>query len=242
MKKIISIFIIIIFSSMSFLISVPTNAYAKSTYLRVITEDTPFYKNVLDYSPLFYLPYTYYVKVLGEEQDFYHVEVYGYDNAGLDGFVPKTYLFDDGLEVKNPYLTLKITTAQTALLYADHNLTDSIQYIFPDRELIYYGCYPMSSGNVYCVSYNDKLGYVKEEAIVPFIIENHPNELTFLIPDTPPEQQESSPSTLPEDFFGLKVIIVVCLIFAGIIALFVALSKKTNKSIAVGYYDENDYE
>ncbi len=242
MRKIVCILIAIIFSAMTFTISVPINAYANSAYLRVITEDTPFYKNVFDVSPLFYLPYTYYVKVLGEEQDFYHVEVYGYDNAGLDGYVPKTFLFDDGLEVKLPYLTLNITTAQTAVLYADHNLTNALQYIFSDRELIYYGHYPLSSGNVYCVSYNDKLGYVKEEAIVPFIIENHPNELTFLIPDTPPEEQESSPSTLTEDFFGLKVIIVVCLIFAGIIALFVALSKKPNKSVAVGYYDENDYE
>jgi hypothetical protein len=91
-----------------------------------------------------------------------------------------------------------------------------------------------------CVGYNSKLGYVKESDILPFIIDNHPNELTFLIPDTPPEQPP-----IIETSGGvqvLKIVIFSCLALAGIVALFIAIKNKAPSQVATSYYDENDYE
>ena len=96
--------------------------------------------NYQDASPLFFLPYTYYVKVLGQSEEFYHVEAFGLGgHPALDGFVPKYMLFDDELLVENPYLRLSIYTFDTAVLYADSDLSNPIQYVFADRELCYYG-------------------------------------------------------------------------------------------------------
>ncbi len=224
---------------------IPTYAVqAQSIYLRIITEDTPFYKNTTDQSPLFYLPYTYYVKLLGKEMGFYHVEIYGEGGlCALDGFVPDSYLYDDGLYVDNPYVILNLTTTGTAVLYADSNLTSPLQYLFPERQLTYYGQIKKDNSFVYYVCYNDRLGYIKEANVFPFSIPNHPNELTFIKTEEPPPPiEELPPQANLNNYNGLKIAIIACLIFAGIIALVFALRAKPNKSVAVSYYDENDYE
>jgi len=243
MKKTFFIFIIVFILAFTPSFIPVYSVNAKSAYLRVITEDTPFYKSLDDSLPLFYLPYTYYVKAINDVGEYTHVEIYdSTSQIALDGYVPKNLLFDDGLAVSSPYLSLKITTADTTVLYKDSSLTTPLQYVFPDRKMDYYGKLTMATENVYYVSYNNRLGYVKESSVVPFLIQNHPNELTFIVPEEPPETQPDTPS-VTEDFFGLKIIIIVCLVFAGIIALFFALGKRPSKSYtATGYYDENDYE
>lgn len=244
MKKTATLILSIIIAVISILIPFPTSkVYADyGKYLRVITEDTPFYQSPTDKGPLFYLPYTYYVKALETVDGFVHVECYGQGGiAGLDGYVPLGYLFDDGLTVANPFVVLEITTVNTAILYADSTLLEPLQYLFANRELKYYGSITSGEENLYYVSYNNRLGYVRESDVFPFSIANHPNELTFIIPEEPiPEEQPQVNSE--QDFFTLKMVIIACLVFAGIMALVVALNKKPNKSVAVGYYDDNDYE
>ena len=223
----------------------PRIVYAQETpteYLRVITEDTPFYRNTTDTQPLFYLPYTYYVKSLGVVDEFTHVEVYGGDGkVALDGFVPTVFLFQDGQEVLSPYLHLTIFTSQTAVLYQDFDLSTPAQYVFQDRELTYYGFITTEQGKVFFVSYNNRLGYVKETEVYPFAVKNHPNKLTFLTTDLP-NNTLTAPSTVHRDFFSLKTAIIACLLFAGLIALFIALKPKLPPINNADYYDENDYE
>jgi hypothetical protein len=220
--------------------------YADATYLRVITSDTPFYKNQGDDKPLFYLPYTYYVKVIYDSGEFLHVECYGNDRAALDGFVPKNSLFDDGQSVESPYPTITLTTSTNAVLFSDGSLNEPIQYIFPDRELHYYGTYTAGGDNIYFVGYNGRLGYIKESEVYPFSIPNHPNELTFLNDTTSDgetlNEEKQTNDTTAEDFFSLKIIIIVCLLFAGLVALFLALKGGSKNSQSTIYYDENEYE
>jgi hypothetical protein len=219
-------------------------ASATSIYLRVIDEETLFYSNANEQSALFFLPYTYYVKSLGQVGEFYHVECYGQNGSpALDGYVKANKLFDDGLSVINPYVSLSLTTVNTAVLYSDTTLVTPIQYVFPERNMRYYGNLEVGGFNVYYVEYNGKLGYVKEVDVYPFAIPNHPNELTFIPkePEIPPEETPST--TAPkEDYMPFKIIIVACLLFAGLVALFVALKQKPTHQVAAGYYDENDYE
>ena len=247
MKKFISLILVAYLCFFPLMTNNGSKAQADSSFMRVITEDTPFYKNVTDSAPLFYLPYTYYVKVLSENNGFIHVECLVNDGLiALDGYVPSGILYQDELDVTSPYLSLKITTATNGILYEDCNLSTPIRYVFKDRQMQYFGHIKTSQGIVYYVGYNDVLGYVKEDAIMPFTINNHPNELTFLTPiepETPPEnQQNETPEPITEDFFELKIIIIVCLIFAGLIALFIALKQKPKTNVAASYYDDNDYE
>ncbi len=219
----------------------PTLVYAQSEYRRVINNNTPFYKSTLDEKPLFYLPYTYYVKVINQNNNFCHVEINGENGrTAIDGFVPTEQLFYDGQEVLSPYLNLYIKTVDTAVLYADTSLSSPIQYIFSERSLFYFGEQQSVNGKLFYVAYNDKLGYVKESDIFPFIINNHPNELTFI---TQPETNKNQTATQSNGVFSnLKTVIIVCLLLAGLVALFIATSNKNNVVKRTNYYEENDYE
>lgn len=222
-------------------------AHASSYFLRVINDRTVFYSDANENSALFYLPYTYYVKSLGDLNGYVHVECYGTGGSpALDGYVKKQDLFDDGLTVESPYVNLSITTATTSILYADTTLSTPLQYVFAERVMRYYGNYVCQDQNVYYVEYNGKLGYVKESDVYPFAIPNHPNELTFIPKeepsDTPNYEGEEQSGSQVQDYLSLKIIIIVCLLFAGIVALFFALKHKPNERIAASYYDENDYE
>lgn len=222
------------------------NVYADEggEYLRIITDDTPFYADKSAETPLFYLPYTYYVRILSRGELFSHVE-YGSGGAAIDGFVPTDKLFYDGLSVENPFPDVKTLTANTAVLYKTAALSDTVQFVFEGRELYLYGKYSSPQGKIlYYVGYNDKLGYVKEEDVLPFTIANHPNELTFLPPEpTPaPEPEQTEDETKKDSVFNLRIAIFVILGLAGVIALILALNKKPKPSPAASYYDENDYE
>lgn len=256
MKKIIIVFLLLSIA----VATVPQSGFAKADvgdfYMRVTTETTPFYADKNRSQLLFYLPYTYYVKILSKDDVMARVEVYGGETAAIDGYVPTETLFSDGLEVKNPFVNLEITTAKTTVLYADSALTDVLQYVFPSRGLRYYGSLPAADGsNLFFVSYNGKLGYVKESDVIPFVIENHPNELTFIIkePEVPATEPEETPSdssnssNSPNDSEqkssdNLKIIIIACLIFAGVIALLVAVKSKPARKKQNDYYDENYFE
>ncbi|MBQ3115458.1 MAG: hypothetical protein IJC07_00340 [Clostridia bacterium] len=235
----------LILSSLLFSVSAVNKAFAQQTeYLRVITKDTPFYSDTTEGQPLFFLPYTYYVKVLGEKDGFYHVECCPSPSApSIDGYVPKELLFKDSLEVSSPYPNVTITCATTAVLYFDAQALSPIQYVFPERTLRYYGSIDTEDGLLFYVGYNGKLGYVKEDVVYPFTIPDHPNKKTFL----PKENVESAPnlkepSENSNKLLSLKVIIIGCFVFAGGIALFMLFRLKKVPTTTTGYYDENEYE
>jgi hypothetical protein len=216
---------------------------AEGSYFRVITEDTPFYLTQTDSTPLFFLPYTYYVKVIREEVNFYYVEYgEGNDMPCIDGYVPKDMLFDDGLSAESRYPFLTLITSNSSSLYEDVSKNKTLQYVFKDRELIFYGTNFSSNGEtLYFVSYNNKLGYVSEENVIPFTIANHPNPLTFLPEEKPPKTEPIEPPKKENGTLTLRYLIIGILAFAGIFALIVVFKGKPNAKTN-GYFDENEYE
>lgn len=242
-KKILSLVILSVFALISFA-PVRVAKADGQTYLRVIDQETPIYSEKNAENLLFYLPYTYYVKVLEDTSPLCHVECFAQNGTlAIDGYVPKDRLFRDGLEVTSPYLSLTVTTVTSTVLYKDANLTVGIQYLFEDRPLTYYGYLPSADGSrCFFVGYGTKLGYVLESAVSPFSMPTHPNELTFLTPE--PEQNETPLEQPPvaTQTKELRVIIIACLCLAGIFALVVALKNKPKKATESGYYDENEYE
>ncbi len=92
--------------------SLPTISYKASTstdFRRIITEDTPIYSDSLGINLLFYLPYTYYVKVIEYGETLSHVECYGTGKSiAIDGYVPTLMLYKDDLPVPSPYMEKKL--------------------------------------------------------------------------------------------------------------------------------------
>lgn len=240
MKKLLLIFLAL-FLPLN-LSSVSVKAVSQAEYLLISLDNAPVYYDEQLSNLICYIPKTYYVKKLGETLNAYHVEFGASTLPKIDGFVPKEFLSPDSLNNDSDcYPLLTLTTSDGATLYSDHLLSSPIQYLFKNRSMNYYGFY--KSGNaqtVYFVSYNGKLGYIKEDALVPFSIPNHPNsiEMPMVKPDISEEKIESDE---PKNYFWLKVAVYACLALAGIIALVVALKPKKQKD-KTSYYDENEYE
>ena len=236
---------IICFTASLYPTAKPVKASAGTKFLRVISTETPFYKNIGDEQPLFFLPYTYYVKVIDKDEDYTHVEFSSQLNSiTLDGFVPTGLLFDDNLSVLSPYPAVPIVSANACMIYEDSTLLNALQYVFSDRQLVYYGqLQSKSNETLYYVNYNERFGYIKESDVVPFAISNHPNELTFLpdysSPETNPDTKDDEQTT---SVLSIKIVIISCLIFAGAIGLFFAFKKRPKTNNITYFYDENDYE
>ena len=220
-------------------LNIPVRAAGGEIYLRVTDETTPFYSDAKAEDFLFFLPYTYYVKILSESGGIAHAEIGG-KGIKLDGFVPIADLYDDGLYVEDPYPDITLTTVKSAVLYADLKLSAPIMYVFASRTLKYFGTVTGGDEVIYFVSYNDHLGYVKESDIAPFSIPQHPNPLTFVKEDPLPEPNASEERDT-EITSVLRIVIIGALLLAGVIGLAVSLSKKDKPKKAY-YYDENETE
>ena len=219
----------------------PSNVFALSQveFKRVMTDDTPFYTDESASELLFYLPNTYYVKILSENNGLAHVECFNGGLApALDGYVPSEFLVENPLYSGNPFLNLTITSTSSCILYSDPSLSQNLQYVFAGREMFYYGVYTRSQGeNLFLVYYNDKLGYVKESGVVPFTVSPHPDPMPQ--PEQPEQQTTPTPENAPFD--TIRTAIIVCLVLAGIVALLLLLKKKNKPVTVATYYDDNDY-
>ena len=249
MKK--RLFIISVFCALiCFNVSDKNLAFADTNYLRVINSTTPFYRDSGMQSLVFNLPYTYYVKVLSVDGDTAHIECYGQTGTiAMDGYTVYSSLYKDGLNTDNPYLTQTITTSSPTKLYSDTHLINAERYLFQDRTLSYYGSLETEHGIIYYVSYNGEFGYVKEDAVYPFTILDHPNELTFLVQNLPPTESETenAPSldenkSQGDELLTIRIVIISCLVLAGLIALFTVKRPKKIEEPVVRFYDENEYE
>ena len=226
-----------------FTISTPIKTFKASaqtnTYLRIIEDELPFFADEKGVEFMFFLPYTYYVKLIERGEILCKIEFGFQGGTALVGYVPTQGLFEDGLTVIAPFPDLKIKTSRSAVLYADTEHTEQLQYVFSGREVNFIG-YSVSTQGVYScfVEYNGRIGYIKDSDLLPFDILNHPNELTFLKQDNSP-----TPENQPlASSFELKYVIIACLVVAGVLGLIFVFRKVPSSNPAISYYDENDYE
>ena len=239
MKKFLFVFLAFLIMLSAF---TPYSANAENKYLRVINKQTPLYLKQDLESVICYLPYTYYVELITELDNCYHVSVLSKDAPSIDGFVEKDNLFFDNLAVNTPYPDLTLSTIEHASLYFEPNCLKVNAFIFANRSLSLYGFLQDEQGAfLYFVSYGDKLGYIKEEQLSPFTIENHKNPLTFIKQEDKTPIIESTGKTNLEGSFTFRILVIVCLIFAGIIAIFIVIKPKKRQD-KNSYYSENEYE
>jgi len=209
-------------------------------YLRIISDDVILYGDKNFTEPICFLPYTYYLIAVNEEENGFFVEC----DAGeisIDGFVKADEVFSDGQEVDKPYPNLLLKTNDICVLYSDFNLENKIQFVYANRDLQYFGEYVNDNGkHVFLVSYGDKLGYVEEDFIVPFTLSHHPNALTFLPDETPSIPTVNQ--TKSDDDLVIKIVVIACLFGAGIIALFISLKPKKLPLKNADFDTENEQE
>jgi hypothetical protein len=126
-------------------------------------------------SSLFELPKSYYLKRIGISGDFYKVECYGESDLTplLIGYVLVGQV-EFSAPVTDPFLNFNVVTNESTVLYADKNMLKTEMLIFKNRTLGYYGkAYANDNTIIYMVTFNNKIGYVKEIALIPFTVPTH---------------------------------------------------------------------
>ncbi|MBR5900687.1 MAG: hypothetical protein IKZ38_04785 [Clostridia bacterium] len=234
--------LILIFLFAIFTVSAPLPVYAEQVvnydFMRVTDYDTAIYNQKDGLGFLFYLPYSYYVKVLEHQGEYAHVECYDHSlTPTIDGYVLISKLSECASPTVSPFLTQKITTIKTTTLYSNPECTFTERLIFPDRELGYYGKADIVNGEqVFFVCYLGQTGYVKESTISPFIVTDHPTPVNPIAqaPTTETPRQTTS------DYKTLKIAILISLLLAGIIGAFAVIKRKTASNTAVSVFDELD--
>ena len=206
----------------------PTFADGEPFY-RVKTRGVYFNASPTLNASLFELPVGYYVKKIGESGDYYHVECFGNSPLTplLDGYVLKSAVTESS--ATDPYLTFSVTTASSTVLYEDKSLSVPIQYIFKDRVLGYYGMMETDHHIIYMVSYNGKIGYVKESDLTPFTVPSHPTPLEDP-PATTPNTTTDIESENGASGTNLKITVIVALALATLIIIaLIVVPERQNK-------------
>ena len=222
--------------------SPPRRADAYSAYGRVIERDVGFYKDPQAEQLLFYLPYTYYVKIDEKSQSVSRAELFcgEYSTPAIDGYVfTDDFYYEESVPV-SPFYEKVLTTASSAGFYADAGCTRLTRHIFENRSLKYYGYAYDAVGNyVYFVDYNDELGYVREECIVPFEFTPHPAPLPVEeSPVTTPPEDDPQPEG---DNTGLKIAIVASLALAVAVILLFSVRPSAKKDRSEDIDQDNDF-
>ncbi|MBQ3596602.1 MAG: hypothetical protein II988_02170 [Clostridia bacterium] len=231
---------LIVFCFFSCFTPFKVKADTNDVYYRVITDDVGFFSKREDKLPAFYLPKSYFVRLVDDYGEFLHVECFGSQlSPTLDGYVLASQVVLYKEQLSSPYLDLSVTTSVATGLFSDVNLTVRQQMVFADRQLGFYGNIKADDGEtLFFVHYNDKVGYVKESAITPFTIPFHPIPLVTDQPEVEGDREQST-STTNQTF---RAAIIICLMIAGLLAIIIVYKRKSSNPNAVLSVSEQEFE
>ena len=247
MKRIIVILIAILYFLLLLNLTPQTKVLATSEcYYRVLKEKVYIYTDSNLNSPMFIVPYTYYVKcesingniarvVYGNEQSDYPV-IIGYMNLNDLTLTQTTPL--------NPFAILKISTSNQDVLFSDISKKKPYFNLPSETFMIYYGEILDSEANVmYMVYCKNKLGYVDKNCINSFSIPLNQDPLPepeIIEPSTPSDSTniEKPTSELGEHLQILIIVGISTVCISVVYALFKPTKNKTAKQNE--YFEESE--
>ena len=165
-------------------------------YARVLKDNVCFYKSADERSALFYVPPTYYVKIIGESGDYFNVE-YQYSNqyyTALFGYVKKSEVNIAKTMPSYPVYAgavLRIVANSAEITEKAEDGSPAIASALKEQEVSYYGRVynGVNKTYYYYVKFYNIFGYVKSQSCSAADIANHPDPLINL------ETQPSGGST-----------------------------------------------
>lgn len=233
MKSIVSIllFLSVVFAPTP-LCNKRAHADSASLYAYVPSSNTAFYSDESDSSRLilFYLPETYFVRILSETSDYYRVS-YLEDTSSskrVTGFVSRSSVVPVDFIPDVPYLDKKIEVT-----YYTQNYGDLSNGILSQITLscTYYGDYT-ENGRTYCyVLRGDNFGYVERPMGFTYVKNTEYERKT-----QPDEEETQTTATENKGLTPLQTVFLVllCLLIPTLAALVLRTPKKPD------YFDEED--
>lgn len=188
----------------------PSAVRAEETarYARILDEEVYFYERAEAESGLFVLPRTYFVRITGEEGNYYAAE-YRTGSAALQGYCLKSQVELVDYVPETPYLDYTIEVV------FETEGAEQLPAGFITRytvEADFYGTFSYGSAIYYYVSLEGDFGYVPATACAPL---DYPENTEHM-------QEESSPPA-PQESGGMNavnIVLICALSVAGIGAVY----------------------
>ncbi len=217
-----------------------------------MNESTPFYSDYGLSMIKFYLPYTYFVKVVDAQAEVTRV-IYmdGQSNIPLrEGYIKTCDLFLFDGEPTNPYPEVNIKITSDEVLFADSQKQYPKTVLTSGDLAVYYG--DLTDGNekfcyVYCNGY---VGYVRKSAFAPFEIPRHSLPLTPEIPDPPissevPIESDNGAISGADDNLDstMRIIVIIAVALTCVSVIYLLFKPKQTTDFKVApWRDEDDFD
>jgi len=220
------------------------NAAADSDvkYSRILNETTAFYDESKEI--LFYLPYSYYVKVISVGSTYTSVSY-----QGGNGIIPviEGYIKTENLNIvkvtpSNPYPDTTVMTKSADTLFSDSDLSLPKTIISSKSSAYYYGKKTDTSGEdliyVYCNKY---IGYMRKSAFGTFTLalNSDPIETDSGNSESDKESESVVKNTLG-DSLQIFIIVGISVIAISIVYLLFRPSGKVKDEVISKYNEEDE--
>lgn len=182
---------------------------ASVNYARVLSSGAYIYSDQALSNKIFEVPYSYYVKI---EQNYSQTVKVSYNSPSGNAPVIYGYMSASDLTVtegvpSSPFAVIKVSSGVSDVLFVDHALKSPL-FNVPENEIMYFYGKVTSGDKTLCyVYYGNKLGYIDEKSLNPYVIPTNPDPLPSV--DEPPETDK--PTTVTPTRLGetLQIVIIV---------------------------------
>ena len=195
-------------AAMLFFLS-PSAVRAEETarYARILDEEVYFYERAEAESGLFVLPRTYFVRITGEEGNYYAAE-YRTGSAALQGYCLKSQVELVDYVPETPYL---LYDTEVTFTVGSADLPDGF-FTEYTVSAAFYGTFYYGSSVFYYVNLGGEFGYVPAGACPPL---DYPENTEHMQAETPETPQESGGNANV-----VNIILICALSVAGIGAVY----------------------
>lgn len=199
-------------------------AYAEvPRYGRILTEDAGFYSDKGD-NFKFYIPYSYYVKILSIGELYTKVS-YGYEDNKYP--IITGYVYNEDLRLSEhiptaPFAVITLTVISDGVLFGNIDLTEQKVGICSGKQVFYYGDAYATNGEDLCyVCCDGYLGYMRTSCFSPFTIKLNPDPIETSESDESIDSGNGSvkPSVFKNDKIQLMIIACVSVVAVSIVYL-----------------------
>lgn len=214
-------------------------------YARVLNEKTPFYSDPNCKILKFYLPYSYFVRIIKAGDEATKVIYMENEQApAREGYVKTCDLYICDYVPESPYPRLKLTLKNDGILFSNPSSGEALVVLNAGEVAYYYGEAQSSSDAYYYVFSGTYVGYVRKDAFFEHALPLHPQEIPKTEPDEPDFSEPTSddrPSDENDNSSLLSAVIIIAVSLITISVIY-ALFRSESKSIKRAAASDDEYE
>lgn len=192
-------------------------------YGRILTEDAGFYSDKGD-DFKFYIPYSYYVKILSVGELYSKVS-YGYEDNKypiINGYVYTENLHISDYVPTSPFAVITLTVISDGVLFGNIDLTEQKVGVCSGKQVFYYGDAYATNGEDLCyVCYDGYLGYMRLSCFSSFTIKLNPDPIDYpeIESSTYSNQTAEKSSFFKNDKIQLMIIACISIVSVSVVYL-----------------------